>query len=117
MEAVMGRPAHRGRVHPHAPGKSAPPRRTRARAYPSARAAVRRPGPRRRHRKLAMLMILLGIVAAIIGGAGVVSRHEPVDRPKGQVEMPENLLGGGSYTQAVTVEPYSELKYKHIVHQ
>jgi len=64
-----------------------------------------------------MLMILLGIVAAIIGGAGVVSRHEPVDRPKGQVEMPENLLGGGSYTQTVTVEPYTELKYKHIVHQ
>src|SRR5471032_869202 len=64
-----------------------------------------------------MLMILLGIVAAIIGGSGVVSRHEPVDRPKGQYEMPENLLGGGAYTQAVTVEPYTELKYKHIVHQ
>ena len=35
-----------------------------------------------------MLMILLGVVAALIGGAGAMSRHEPLDRPKGQLEMP-----------------------------
>jgi len=64
-----------------------------------------------------MLMILLGVVAALISGAGVMSRHEPQDRPKGQFEMPQALLGGGHYTQSVTMEPYSELKYKHIVRQ
>ena len=64
-----------------------------------------------------MLMILLTVLAAVIGGAGVMSRHEPQDRPKGQFEIPQTLLGGGAYTQSVAMEPYSELKYKHIVHQ
>lgn len=64
-----------------------------------------------------MLMILLGVLAALIGGAGVMSRHEVQDRPQGQFEMPQTMLGGGSYNQAVTMEPFSELKYKHIVRQ
>lgn len=64
-----------------------------------------------------MLMILLGVVAALIGGAGVMSRHEPLDRPKDQFEMPAALLGGDHYTQSVKMEPFSELKYKHIVRQ
>ncbi|MFS2007055.1 C39 family peptidase [Duganella sp. CT11-25] len=64
-----------------------------------------------------MLMLLLGVVAAIIGGAGVMSRHEPQDRPKGQFEMPQALLGGAGYVQSVAMEPFSELKYKHIVRQ
>lgn len=64
-----------------------------------------------------MLMILLGVVAALIGGAGAMSRHEPLDRPKGQLEMPQALLGGGHYNQTLEVEPYSELKYHNIVHQ
>ena len=62
-------------------------------------------------------MLLLGVVAAIIGGAGVVSRHEPQDRPKDQFEIPLTLTGSGAYTQSVRMEPFSELKYKHIVHQ
>src|SRR5450830_1330470 len=64
-----------------------------------------------------MLMLLLGVVAVLIGGAGVMSRHEPQDRPKGQFEMPQTLLGGGAYVQSVQMEPFSELKYKHIVRQ
>ncbi|SFL96353.1 hypothetical protein SAMN02982985_02144 [Rugamonas rubra] len=64
-----------------------------------------------------MLMLLLGVVAAIIGGAGVMSRHEPQDRPQGQFEMPQTMLGGGQYSQSVTLEPFSELKYRHIVRQ
>ncbi|MRW85604.1 peptidase C39 family protein [Pseudoduganella sp. FT26W] len=64
-----------------------------------------------------MLMLLLGVVAALIGGAGVLSRHEPQDRPQGQFEMPQTLLGGGAYVQSVQMEPFSELKYKHIVRQ
>jgi predicted double-glycine peptidase len=64
-----------------------------------------------------MLMLLLGVVAAIIGGAGVMSRHEPVDRPKGQFEIPQTLTGSGAYVQSVQLEPFSELKYKHIVRQ
>ncbi|MYM32127.1 hypothetical protein SAMN05192549_10514 [Duganella sacchari] len=64
-----------------------------------------------------MLMLLLGVVAALIGGAGVMSRHEPLDRPKGQFEIPQTLTGGGAYAQSVRIEPFSELKYKHIVRQ
>ncbi|TFW29016.1 C39 family peptidase [Duganella callida] len=64
-----------------------------------------------------MLMLLLGVVAAIIGGAGVMSRHEPVDRPKGQYDIPLTLTGNGSYVQSVQIEPFIELKYKHIVRQ
>ena len=64
-----------------------------------------------------MLMILLGVLAAMIGGAGAMSRHEPLDRPKGEFQMPQTLLGGGAYSQDFAMEPYSELKYKHIVHQ
>ena len=43
-----------------------------------------------------MLALLLGVLAAIIGGAGVMSRHEPQDRPRDQYEMPQTLLGGGA---------------------
>lgn len=64
-----------------------------------------------------MLALLLGVLAAVIGGAGLVSRHEPQDRPKDQYEMPQPLLGGGAYVQSVKLEPFSELKYKHIVRQ
>jgi predicted double-glycine peptidase len=64
-----------------------------------------------------MLMLLLGVVAALIGGAGVLSRHAPQDRPQGQYEMPQALLGGGAYSQAVTMEPHMQLKYRHIVRQ
>lgn len=62
-------------------------------------------------------MLLMGVLAALIGGSAALSRHEVADRPKDQFEMPQTLLGGGAYTQSVSLEPFSELKYKHIVRQ
>lgn len=64
-----------------------------------------------------MLMILLGVLAAVIGGGGLIERHTPQDRPNDQFEMPQTLLGGGSYVQSFKAEPFSELKYRHIVRQ
>lgn len=64
-----------------------------------------------------MVMIILIAVAAAISGAGVWSQFEPADRPKDQFELPQSMVGGGPITQSVKIEPYSELKYRHIVHQ
>jgi len=64
-----------------------------------------------------MFMILLGVLAIAISGAGVWSQHEPMDRPQGQFELPQPMVGGGPITQTVRIEPYSELKYKHVVRQ
>jgi len=64
-----------------------------------------------------MLMLLMGVLAALIGGSAALSRHDVQERPKGQYEMPQTMLGGGSYSQAVSMEPFSELKYRHIVRQ
>ena len=64
-----------------------------------------------------MFMILLGVMAIAISGAGVWSKHEPADRPQGQFELPQSMVGGGPITQSVRIEPYSEFKYKHVVRQ
>jgi hypothetical protein len=64
-----------------------------------------------------MLMIVLGVVAALISGAAVTAKHPPADRPKGQFELPESIVGAGPITQSVQIEPYSELKYRHVVRQ
>lgn len=64
-----------------------------------------------------MLMILAGVLAALIGGAGVWSQHEPADRAQGKIDLPQTRVGGAPVVQSVAVEPYSELKYRHIVRQ
>jgi predicted double-glycine peptidase len=64
-----------------------------------------------------MLALLIGALAIAIGGAGMLSRHDVQERPKGQFAVPQTLLGTGSYSQDVTLEPFSELKYRHIVRQ
>ncbi|HYD93953.1 MAG TPA: C39 family peptidase [Noviherbaspirillum sp.] len=64
-----------------------------------------------------MFMILLGALAFGIGGAGVTSRFEPVDRPQDQFELPQKVVGGPAVTQPVKIEPHSELKFRNIVHQ
>jgi hypothetical protein len=64
-----------------------------------------------------MFMIVLGVVAALITGAGVLSRFEPQDRPKDQFELPQSVVGNGHGTQPVRIEPRSELKYRHVVRQ
>jgi uncharacterized protein len=67
-----------------------------------------------------MLMIVLGAVAALILGAGVTARIPPADRPQGQFDLSQSMVGAGPIgpsSQAVNIEPYSELKFKHVVRQ
>jgi uncharacterized protein len=64
-----------------------------------------------------MVMILLGVVAAAISGSAAVSYREPVDLPKEQFQLPNAITGAGNGTQAMQIEPFSELKYRHIVRQ
>ncbi|TFV95222.1 peptidase C39 family protein [Oxalobacteraceae bacterium OM1] len=64
-----------------------------------------------------MFMILLGTIAALILGAGVSEKMPPADRPLGSFDLPMNAVGGGPVSQPVRIEPFSELKYKHIVRQ
>ncbi|HEY9029399.1 MAG TPA: C39 family peptidase [Burkholderiaceae bacterium] len=64
-----------------------------------------------------MLLILLGVVAAAIMGATVVSQHEPLNRPQMDVELNVAKVGGGTAPESVQVYPYQYYKYKHIVHQ
>jgi len=64
-----------------------------------------------------MLLILLGVVAAAIMGAGIVSRNEPLNRPPLEYELNMATVNGGLSPEAVQVYPYQYYKYKHIVHQ
>ncbi len=64
-----------------------------------------------------MWMILLGVVAAAIGGAGVSSQKPPQPVPPDQFELPMAHVGGGTAPQSARIEPYSEFKYRHIVRQ
>ncbi|THC43858.1 C39 family peptidase [Massilia sp. Mn16-1_5] len=64
-----------------------------------------------------MFIILLGVLAALLGGAGVVSKHPASDRPADQFDMPATLGVPGAGPQALRMEPFSELKYRHIVRQ
>jgi predicted double-glycine peptidase len=64
-----------------------------------------------------MITVLLGILAAALGGSGLWSRYEPADRPAGQFDMPAALSVATAAPQAVEMDPFSELKYKHIVRQ
>lgn len=64
-----------------------------------------------------MFMIMLGAAAILIGGAGISSRFEPADRPQSQFELPMSAVGAGPVTQAVEIEPHSELKFRNIVRQ
>ncbi|AZP13656.1 MULTISPECIES: C39 family peptidase [Undibacterium] len=64
-----------------------------------------------------MLMLLASLVAVLVGGSAIWSKHEPLDRPKNQFELQQTGVGGGPITQSVVMEPFSELKYKHIARQ
>jgi predicted double-glycine peptidase len=64
-----------------------------------------------------MLLILLGVVAAAILGAGVVSRHEPLNHPPLEYEINVAKMNGGLAPEPVQVFPNQYFKYKHIVHQ
>ena len=64
-----------------------------------------------------MWMILLGAVAAAIGGAGVNERMPAKEQPKDQVALPMARVGGGMSVEDARIEPYSEFKFRHIVRQ
>ena len=64
-----------------------------------------------------MWMILLGALAAAIGGFGVNSQHAAQPVPREQFELPMARVGGGTPPESVAMEPYSEFKFRHIVHQ
>lgn len=64
-----------------------------------------------------MIAVLLGILAAVLGGAGVLAKHEAKDRPLDRFDMPTTISVAAAGVQSVSIEPFSELKYKNIVHQ
>jgi predicted double-glycine peptidase len=64
-----------------------------------------------------MIAVLLGVLAALLGGAGVLAKHEAKDRPLERFDIPTTMSVAAAGVQNVTIEPFSELKYKNIVHQ
>jgi predicted double-glycine peptidase len=64
-----------------------------------------------------MWMILLGVLAAAIGGAGLTEQIPPQPMPPDQYQLPMARAGGAVVTEDVRIEPYSEFKYRHIVRQ
>ena len=66
-----------------------------------------------------MLLILLGVVAAAIIGAGVGSRNTPLNHPplEYQVNVAHAGAGGDVTPEAVQMYPNQFYKYEHIVHQ
>jgi predicted double-glycine peptidase len=64
-----------------------------------------------------MFAVLLGILAAVLGGSGVLAKHEAKDRPLERFDIPTTMSVAAAGVQSVEMEPFSELKYKNIVHQ
>ena len=64
-----------------------------------------------------MLLILLGVVAAAIIGAGVGSRNVPLNHPPLEYEINAARMNGGIAPEPVQMYPNQYFKYKHIVHQ
>src|SRR5471032_3053560 len=64
-----------------------------------------------------MLLILLGVIAAAIIGAGVGSRNEPLNHPPLEYEMNVSRMNGGIAPEPVQMYPNQYYKYQHIVHQ
>lgn len=64
-----------------------------------------------------MLLILLGVVAAAIIGAGVGSRNTPLNHPPLEYEINVAKMNGGIAPEPVQMYPNQYYKYQHIVHQ
>ena len=64
-----------------------------------------------------MLLILLGVVAAAIMGAGVLSKHEPLNHPPLEYELNVVKTNGGLDPESVQVLPNQYFKYRHIARQ
>lgn len=64
-----------------------------------------------------MIEILFIVAAIALSGSGLWPYFEPLDRPREQFDVRQPGAGGGAVTQAVQIEPFSELKYRNIVRQ
>jgi hypothetical protein len=64
-----------------------------------------------------MLLILLGVIAAAIIGAGVGSRATPLNHPPLEYEINVVKMNGGLAPEPVQMYPNQYYKYQHIVHQ
>jgi predicted double-glycine peptidase len=64
-----------------------------------------------------MFTFLLGILAVLVGGAGVLAKHEAQDRPLDRFDLPTTMSVAATGVPNVAIEPFSELKFKNIVHQ
>jgi predicted double-glycine peptidase len=64
-----------------------------------------------------MIAVLLGVLAVLLGGSGVLAKHEAKDRPLERFDIPTTMSVAAAGVQNVGMEPLSELKYKNIVRQ
>jgi predicted double-glycine peptidase len=64
-----------------------------------------------------MLLIFLGVIAAAIAGAGVLSKNEPLNHPPLEYELNVSKANGGLEPEPVQMYPYQYYKYRHVVHQ
>ena len=64
-----------------------------------------------------MLLIFLGVIAAAIAGAGVLSKNEPLNHPQLEYELNVSKANGGLEPESVQMYPYQYYKYKDVVHQ
>jgi predicted double-glycine peptidase len=64
-----------------------------------------------------MIAVLLGVLAVLLGGSGVLAKHEAKDRPLDRFDIPTTMSVAAAGVQNVGMEPLSELKYKNIVRQ
>jgi len=63
------------------------------------------------------VIVLLGLVAALIGGGALDEIHPYKGVPQGQFALPMVNVGGGVTPEQVAIRPYSEFKFENIVHQ
>jgi predicted double-glycine peptidase len=64
-----------------------------------------------------LIVLLLGVMAAMISGQALTTEHPPVAPPKDHFELPMAMVGGGPVPENVQITPQSEFKFKHIVRQ
>ena len=57
-----------------------------------------------------MITVLLGILAAVLGGAGILAKHEAQDRPLDRFDLPTTISVASAGVPNVAMEPCSELK-------
>lgn len=64
-----------------------------------------------------MIAFFFTWVAIVIGGSALWSNREPLDLPKTQFAIRQLSGVNGLITQPVTIEPFSEMKFRNIMRQ